>query len=116
MPSHQNTNLIIDLQVDPSDPGWCFSDISNGILGYFDINYFRYHELEMDCTDEVTASEGNGFNFSTFDYKVKKSFTISNTSVPSGGVTLRATDFIEISGEFEVPHGSDFVMAATPCY
>ncbi len=81
------------------------------------VDFAKVYKLKMDCTDEITPAEGNGFNFSTFDYKVKKSFTISNTSLSSSDkVTLRATDFVQLNGDFEVPYGAEFCIFPTECH
>lgn len=115
IPTHPMTVLINQEIGKPSCEPNSITDAK--LPQYFKINWFRYYELDFDCTDAITSSEGNGFNFSTFDYKVKKSFTLSNTSVPSGSkVTLRANEFVELSNNFTVPLGSEFVISATPCY
>ena len=112
-PSHQNPNLFIDLQTDDdlSPP-----NIANGLLGYFDVNYFRYYQLECDNAVINSCS----YNFSTYNYKVKKSITIggsgcSNSLLAGDNVSLRATDFIEIKGDFYVPVGAELYLDVNPC-
>lgn len=82
-----------------------------------EIDYIKYYQLKKDCTYPVTSTEGDNFNFITFDYKVKKSFSLKNSTVPAlAKVTLRATDFIEFTTNFEVPIGSEFNAVTIPCY
>ena len=114
-PYHQNTNLFIDLQIDTIKPDWCPPNIYNGILGYFDINYFRYYTL--DCGNVViTEAQGNGYNFNNYTYDVKKSCIFKNTRIPSStNITIRATDFIELKENFEVPLGAELYLDVNPC-
>ena len=110
-PYLQNTNVYIDLQV--GDPTRCPPSITNGILGYFDINYFRYYKLKYDCKTNVTQIP----NFNTYNYAVKKSISLSSTTTipPNSNITLRATDFIELQAGFEVPAGAELYLDITPC-
>lgn len=73
------------------------------------INYLRVYELNADNSIINTSS----YNFATYNNMVKKSITISGgtTSLSSGDdYTLRATDFIEINGDFSVPVGANLYM------
>ena len=117
-PYHQNPCLRIDLQTDKYNqpPGWyCPPDILDGLLGYFDINYFRYYQLL--CSSEIiTEAQGNGYNFNNYTYKVKKSCIFKNASVPNNtDISIRATDFIELKENFEVPLGATLYLDITPC-
>jgi len=114
-PSHENTNVKIDLQTDRFETGWCPPSISNGILGYYDINYFRYYQLR--CGNEIiTESQGNGYDFNNFIFNVKKSCIFKNTSIPVGtNISIRATDFIELKENFEVPLGAELFLDVNPC-
>ncbi|MCL2682870.1 MAG: family 16 glycosylhydrolase [Bacteroidales bacterium] len=112
-PYHQNTNLLIDLQV--GGAGRCPPNITNGILGYFDINYFRYYKLNCSNT-VITEDQGNGYNFNNYTYTVKKSCIFKNTSIPSGkSIIIRATDFVELKENFQVPLGAELYIDVNPC-
>lgn len=78
----------------------------------YQIDYIRYYNMKMDCKTVVNKSN---FDFNKFNYAVKKSITLKNSSVPQNGkFTLRATDFIELQGEFTVPFGSELTIIPTP--
>lgn len=78
----------------------------------YQIDYIRYYTMKMDCKTVVNKSN---FDFAKFDYAVKKSITLKNSTVPQNGkYTLRATDFIELQGEFTVPLGSELALIPTP--
>lgn len=114
-PYHQNTCLRIDLQTGKFGEG-CAPDSSiNGLLGYFDVNYFRYYQLS--CSDEViTESQGNGYNFNNYTSDVKRSCVFKNTTIPYGNsITVRATDFIELKESFEVPIGASYTAIVHDC-
>ena len=56
-------------------------------------------------------------DFTTFNYAVKKSITIGNSTIPqNSNVTLRATDFIQLNGGFTLPLGSELNIVPTPCF
>lgn len=105
-------NLYINVGVPASNFGKNF--VSNSLFPYtYEIDYVRVYTLKMDCSTVINQSN---VNFSTFN-AVKKSITISNSAVPSNSkVTLRATDFVQINGEFTVPLGSEFAIVPTPCF
>ena len=112
LPWHQNTSLRLGLAID--DPAWCYPDITiNRILGYYDVNYFRYHQLKYDCKTVVTQIP----NFNTYDYAVKKSISLNGTTtIPSNSnITLRATDFIELQPGFSIDTGRELYLDITPC-
>jgi hypothetical protein len=113
-PYHQNTNLLIDLQVSKLNSS-CPPITSNGILGYFDINYFRYYKLNCGNTI-ITEAQGNGYNFNSYTYTVKKSCIFKNTTIPIGkNIVIRATDFVEFKENFEVPIGANLYIDVNPC-
>jgi beta-glucanase (GH16 family) len=115
-PFHQNTTLFIDLQTELFVPDWCPPNIYNGILGYFDVNYFRYHKLKYDCTGS-TSVVNEIANYNTFNYAVKKSISLSGISSLSSGqnVALRAADFIELKDGFYVPADAELYLDNNPC-
>lgn len=95
-----------------------FGDGENNVSGNtnwpysYQIDYIRYYTMKMDCKTVVNKSN---FDFAKFDYAVKKSITLKNSTVPQNGkYTLRATDFIELQGEFTVPLGSELALIPTP--
>lgn len=97
-----------------------FDDSENNVSQNFHfpyewkIDYVRYYTPKMDCNKVVNQSN---FNFSTFDYAVKKSITLKNTTVPQNSkYTLRATDYMELQGVFEIPLGSELTLMPTPKY
>lgn len=115
IPSHP-MHVLIDQQISADE---CAPDslTDSSLPQFFSVNWFRYFELEFDCNTVIDSVAGNGFDFTQMDYRVKKSYSIGNTSVPPDSkVTLRATDTIEINGTFEVPLGSEFILHITPCY
>lgn len=80
------------------------------------VNYIKYYKLRTDCnTDEYvqTFQQLQQLN------SVKHSIIIGSTNgivVPSGTKkTIRATDFISISGPFEVPVGGSLTMITQEC-
>jgi len=106
-------NICVDINVPASNFGKNF--VSNSLFPYtYEVDYVRMYSLKMDCNTVVNQSN---FNFSNFDYAVKKSYTLSNTTVPQNTkVTLRATDYFELKGEFTVPYGSELILAPTACH
>ncbi|MCK9562417.1 MAG: glycoside hydrolase family 16 protein [Bacteroidales bacterium] len=109
----EGMHIIVNLAIDP----WYSPNFSNFVSKSLDIDYIKYYKLKMDCGDPITSSEGNNFNFSNFDYKVKKSFSINNSTLIIGSkVTLRATDFIEFTQNFNVPIGAEFNAITVPCH
>lgn len=77
------------------------------------IDYIRYYRLKMDCNTSINQS---GFNFTSHNYAVKKSYTLYNSTVPTNSKnTLRATDFILLESNFTVPLGSELAIIPTPC-
>ncbi len=98
--------LTFQIQPSPCDPP------SNFPTKYWRFRNFKYYTLKTDCTNGITQSN---FNFTGHDYKVQKFYSLSNSSVPSNSnIVLRATDYIQINGEFTVPFGSTFT-AVTHC-
>lgn len=109
IPYHEGHVLYIDLQIHPD----CSPSISNGYLGSFDINFFGYYELNLDCKTIVNDIS----DFSTYDYAVKKSISLGGaTTIPTNSkITLRATDFLELNAGIEIPIGAEFVLYQSDC-
>lgn len=78
------------------------------------VDYIRIYDLKMSCDEVINKTN---LDFQTFNYSVKKSITLKSSTVPSNSqVTLRATDFVELQGNFEVPLGSEFTIVPTKCF
>lgn len=109
--------LPMNIYVDIAVPTYKFNKnfAPNSLFPYtYEIDYVRIYNLKMDCSNVVNLSN---VDFLTFDYSVKKSITISNSIVPTTSkITLRATDFIQINGDFTIPLGSEFAIVPTPCF
>jgi len=70
------------------------------------------HDGWDDLGNDFIINNFGNYNFNNFDYKVKKSFMLSNTSVPQNSkVILRATDYFELSIGITVPLGSELTLA-----
>lgn len=106
-------NIFVDINIPAKNFVKDFA--SNSLFPYtYNVDYVKVYKLKMECSTEINQAN---LDFTNFNYSVKKSITISNSSVPANSkVTLRATDFILINGEFTVPLGSEFAAVPTPCY
>jgi hypothetical protein len=79
------------------------------------VDYVKVYSLKYDCNTPVII---NSFtDFINYDYKVKKSITLSgNITMPSNSnICLRATDYIELLPGFEVTLGAELYLDNTPC-
>lgn len=91
--------------------GWSGSDVMT-------IDYIRVYALNTDCeTDELITT---GSQFASYDHKMKHSITIGSSNsaviVPSNtNVSMRASDFILINGEFEIPSNSQMTLSVHDC-
>lgn len=103
-------NLIANLAIFP----WELPDSSTPFPSYMYIDQIKVYQLNMDCNTVVNDIS----NFTTFNYAVKKSISLGNgTTVPtSSTITLRATDYIVLNSNFEVPSGTEFILYPTSCY
>ncbi|MDL2227925.1 glycoside hydrolase family 16 protein [Odoribacter sp. OttesenSCG-928-L07] len=82
---------------------------------YWQFKNFKYYRLKTDCSHGITQTN---FDFVSHanKYKVQKFYSLTNSTVPNNkNIVLRATDYIELKGEFTVPLGSTFT-AITHCY
>ncbi len=121
VPSHDNTNLEIDLQVGGGE-GQCpprnvdGSSVLNGSLGNYDINYFRYYQLS--CSNEIiTETLGDNYNFYNYVHDIKQSCIFKNTSIPTNtDISIRASDFVTLKNNFSVPLGVEFSIIPTKCF
>jgi hypothetical protein len=74
------------------------------------VDYVKVYEVKKDCNNLINACN---YNFSNYDNQVKNSITIGNggctNSINSGdNVTIRASEFINLSGNFSIPLGASF--------
>ncbi len=82
--------------------------------GDFIVDYVKVYELIMTDCDVNYSYTGN---FSNYVWGVKNSITINNTSSVSSSskVTLRASDYTLINGDFTVNLGGEFCIMPTAC-
>lgn len=75
---------------------------------YWQFKNFKYYKLNTDCDIEIVQ---DNFDFFNHDYKVYKSYTLSDSNVPCNtNVVLHANDYILLNGELNVPLGSTLTM------
>ncbi len=110
--------IILGVALSPKvDPSWGWANQINSSTifpNYMHVDQANVYRLKMDCNTVINEIP----NFNTFYYAVKKSITLSsNTKIPQGSnIVLRATDYLELKSDFEVPLGAEFTFSATPCY
>lgn len=77
------------------------------------VDYVKVYGLK--CDKHTTINEIP--DFSSYDYKVKKSITLgSGTTIPTGtDISLRANNFIELRPGFEVPSDGRLYLDVSPC-
>lgn len=83
--------------------------------GRMDIDYVRIYKPR---TDYSTILNMNNYEFSSHDNKVKKKIimTGSNALQITDNVYLRATDGVEINGDFIVPLGAELYIDVNEAY
>ena len=76
-------------------------------------NQVNAYQIKYDCKTPIIEIS----DYDNFDYRVKKSITLSSASSLLSGqnVSLRATDFIELTNGFEVPEGAELYLDVNPC-
>ncbi|MBQ6277248.1 MAG: glycoside hydrolase family 16 protein [Bacteroidales bacterium] len=105
--------IIINLALYPQTSD-CATDTSNVVLQkcmYVDqVNVYKLKCDKNTVVNDIPC-------YSSFDYAVKKSITLSNVSSLTIGqdIYLKATDFIELHSGFEVPIGAQLSLQTTPC-
>jgi hypothetical protein len=82
------------------------------------IGYIKVHKLKCDCVNPATIPDTP--TLTAFTYEVKQSISIGSSgntvTVPnSTKVVFRATDYIEITQNFELPAGSEMELITHPC-
>lgn len=78
------------------------------------VDYVKVYDLNTDCNNLINDCS---YDFVTYDNQVKNSITIgdggcSNTVATGSNVTIRASEFIELKGDFTVPLGANFYADA----
>jgi len=108
------TRVVIDLQTSGDA---CAPNSQTTTPQNMKVNYFRYYTMKMDCNTPISVNSNN-FDFTNnANLAVKKSYTITNSIIPSSlTTTIRAKDFIELGVGFEVPSNTVFNAVITPCY
>lgn len=112
-------NLIINTNVPAINHG--YEDVpETSVFPYeYEIDYVRVYQLEMDCTNDLDVCS---FWFGGYDNGLKKSITIgdggcSNVQPIGTNLYFRATEHVELSGNFEVPLGSELTIeTGNTCY
>ena len=95
--------VFLTFQIDVDDRA---PDASTTFPLFWRYKHFKYYKLKTDCNTSIVQSN---FNFVNHNYKVYKSYTLTNSTVPeNSNVVLRAKDYIQLNGEFLVPLGSTF--------
>ena len=82
------------------------------------IDYIKVHKLKCDCSDPASIPDNT--TLTAFTYEVKESISIGSVgntvTVPSSTkVVFRATDYIEITQNFELPAGSEMELVTHAC-
>lgn len=92
--------------------------LTTGFPYKLEINYIKVHKLKCDCDENSVINDNSAL--STYNYEVKQSVSIgssgNNIIVPtSTEIVFRATDYIEITQNFELPVGSEMELITHPC-
>lgn len=92
--------------------------IPNFITDTMFIDYIKVYKLDCDCETDVLIQ--NTYDLQNYDYGVKHSISIgSNTEnifmSNNDKMVLRATDFIEITKNFELTTGTEMELIVHPC-
>lgn len=107
--------VVIDLQIDIN-----VNDFNPSIVfpQFMKIDYFRYYELNKNCSTDAFIQ--SNLDLQNFIFSVKKNIFIGNNSTQiflniGDNKTFRATEEINIVGNFDVPLGSELNLIPTPC-
>ncbi len=102
IPTH-SMYVFLTFQIDTDNRA---PDASTTFPLFWRYKNFKYYKLKTDCNTSIVQSN---FNFINHDYKVYKSYTLTNSTVPANfNIVLRAKDYIQLNGEFTIPLGSTF--------
>jgi hypothetical protein len=94
------------------DANACNNDASN--FPYTsEVDYLRFYTIKKNCTVAITQIP----NFTTFNYSLKKSYTLSSTTtIPTNQlIPLYATDFLQFNNGFSVPTTTTFSATLLDC-
>jgi len=99
--------------VDKTDLVWKMAHASPP--GIMEVDYVRLYKPR---TDYNTVLNMNNYNFSNHDNRVKKKIKMSGTNElqTTDNVYLRATDGVEITGDFTVPVGAELYIDVNSAY
>lgn len=104
------TNIILNLAIMPWNP----PNSSTPFPSYMLIDYVKVYKLNEDCNDFINSTN---YDFSNYNNIEKNFIRIGegggNNSISSGDIiTLRASQYIYIDGNFYVPIGASLYMDA----
>lgn len=102
--------IILNLAIEPG----ALPNSSTPFPSEMLVDYVRVYELKKDCNNFINSCN---YDFSSYDNKLKNFIKIGeggcSNSIPVGSdIILRASQFIEITGDFEVPIGASFYADA----
>lgn len=82
------------------------------------VDYIRFYKPYMDCNHVINACN---YSLDAHNHKVNKSVSIggagcSNSVSVGKNVSIKATDYVNIQGDFTVPVGAGFSASVDGCY
>ncbi|MDR0803082.1 glycoside hydrolase family 16 protein [Fluviicola sp.] len=120
------TNIIFNFALNNHDNnafplGFAYGGLKLGQSSEMLVNYVKYYKLANSANSCNEIPSSCSYNFATHTNTVKKSITFGNNTCP---VTVpsdhpyyfRASEGIQINGDFTVPLGSEIYMDVNPCY
>jgi beta-glucanase (GH16 family) len=103
--------LIFDIGLN----GWQFPP-NTSFPSIMYVDWVKVYDLKRDCNTSIDACF---YNLNGYDNKVKKNIKIGGNgcqNTTSSSAFLRASEEIEIIGEFTVPIGNVLYLGVNPCY
>ncbi|UKN01821.1 family 16 glycosylhydrolase [Paracrocinitomix mangrovi] len=95
---------------------------SNSLPYYMDIDYIRTYHIDTTYYDCNSVINSCVYDVNTYDGKIKKSISFGGSSGSCASsvnttnpVRMKATDFIQINGNFTVPAGAEFSAEIYAC-
>jgi beta-glucanase (GH16 family) len=84
---------------------------------HYEIDYIKVWQLNQNCSQPLNACT---FNFNTYLPALYQSINIGgigciNAIPANGNIDMRATNYIQIDGTFDIPVGADVFLDITPC-
>lgn len=102
-------SIKLSLSMDPNNSS-SFSHLPAKMF----VDYVKVYKLNEDCFNNTVL--GPSYNYSNYMNSVKNTISINNNSLTVGeNISLRASNWIHVSGNFLVPVGSDFFMDVNQC-